>query len=427
MKRKLLWTAAVTLAVFATALYAAAINGFLDFVQRSAPGNPASGNARVYVSSATNVLTCILSSGASCMPSGITYPGSGVPNSTGSGWGTSYGVQGTDSNVLTAGTMAASGILCVDGNGGATTSGCSTSVGTTTIWSGVSSPNGSATDLAPHNMTTNSAPTPYVASCSSAYSGTGCYQVFDGNTTNGNGNPGAWSTNGTSTGWLEIDMGSAYTLGSYAIHFDPLTPTNRAPAAWTFAGSNDNSSWTTLDTRSGQSFTSGQTSTYTISSPASFRYYKLNITANNGGSYLAISEMYLYSVNVAFNSGNPGDWYYETTTNQWFGPRPSGGSPTWPVAASGTVSNAPTFTASGCSNSTLVGGSTAGSYKSGTTGTCTVTVTMGLSAPNGWACKANDLTTTADAILETGTTQATAILSGTTASGDTINFFCIGY
>ena len=94
---------------------------------------------------------------------------------------------------------------------------------------------------------------------------------------------------------------------------------------------------------------------------------------------------------------------------------------TLPLA--GTV----TFTASGCTNSTLVGGATAGSYHSGTTGTCTVVVTTGLTAPNGWACFASDLTTTADTIKQTATSQTTATLAGTTASGDVINFGCQPY
>ena len=88
-----------------------------------------------------------------------------------------------------------------------------------------------------------------------------------------------------------------------------------------------------------------------------------------------------------------------------------------------------TFTASGCSNSTLVGGPSAGSYDSGTSGTCTVVVTMGASmaAPHGWACRANDLTTNADVISQTATTATTATLAGTTVSGDVINFACTGY
>ena len=87
------------------------------------------------------------------------------------------------------------------------------------------------------------------------------------------------------------------------------------------------------------------------------------------------------------------------------------------------------FTASGCSNSTLVGGATAGSYHSGTTGTCTVTVTFGDSAtaPNGWSCSVSDTTTPADLQTMTASAATTATFSGTTVSGDVIKFACVGY
>ncbi len=48
---------------------------------------------------------CQLASGASCMPAsgGMVWPGAGIPNSTGSGWGTSYSTSGSGTTVaLTA-------------------------------------------------------------------------------------------------------------------------------------------------------------------------------------------------------------------------------------------------------------------------------------------------------------------------------------
>jgi hypothetical protein len=93
------------------------------------------------------------------------------------------------------------------------------------------------------------------------------------------------------------------------------------------------------------------------------------------------------------------------------------------------ISGGGTFTASGCSNSTLVGGGSAGSYKSGTTGTCTVTVTMGQVGHsfNGWSCSVWDITTNTDIQKETAFTSTTVTFSGTTVSGDVITFSCIGY
>jgi hypothetical protein len=92
--------------------------------------------------------------------------------------------------------------------------------------------------------------------------------------------------------------------------------------------------------------------------------------------------------------------------------------------------NGSTFTASGCSNTTLVGGATAGTFHSGTSGTCTVTITMGASqsATNGWSCWAHDETTPADAYGQTtGGSITTAVFTGTTVSGDVIVWGCLGY
>lgn len=45
------------------------VNAFYDFVQIGAPSDPPSGQARLYVDSSSTLLSCILPSGSSCMPS----------------------------------------------------------------------------------------------------------------------------------------------------------------------------------------------------------------------------------------------------------------------------------------------------------------------------------------------------------------------
>jgi hypothetical protein len=82
---------------------------------------------------------------------------------------------------------------------------------------------------------------------------------------------------------------------------------------------------------------------------------------------------------------------------------------------------------SGCTAGTQTGGATAGTYTSGTTGTCTVTLTFAFTAPTGWACATNDLTTPADAQKQSASTTTTAAITGTTVSGDVINFLCMAY
>ncbi len=102
-----------------------------------------------------------------------------------------------------------------------------------------------------------------------------------------------------------------------------------------------------------------------------------------------------------------------------------------PIIDSGTISAGVKFTTSGCAVSATTGGATAGTFTSGTSGTCTVVLTMGgLTATNGWACQANDRTTFAtfaNDFQQTASTQTTATVSATTVSGDIVSFFCIGY
>lgn len=91
------------------------------------------------------------------------------------------------------------------------------------------------------------------------------------------------------------------------------------------------------------------------------------------------------------------------------------------------VSIGTTFTATGCGTPTsLTGGQFAGSFVANST-SCAAVVTPGITAPHGWFCKANDLTTPADAINQTASTTTTFTLTGTVVSADVINFGCTAY
>jgi hypothetical protein len=56
------------------------------------------------------------------------------------------------------------------------------------------------------------------------------------------------------------------------------------------------SCWAVLDTQAGQAWTNNETLTFRVPVvSAAYRYYRLNITANNGdGTYTDIGELYLY-------------------------------------------------------------------------------------------------------------------------------------
>ena len=94
----------------------------------------------------------------------------------------------------------------------------------------------------------------------------------------------------------------------------------------------------------------------------------------------------------------------------------------------GTADEGTTFGASGCSISAHSGGAATGQYTSGTSGTCTVSITPGSTAPHGWSCDAHDITTPADVQGQTAASTTTIpVISGTTVSGDVVNFKCVAY
>lgn len=94
---------------------------------------------------------------------------------------------------------------------------------------------------------------------------------------------------------------NSYIVTGYALYSAGDAP-GRDPRDWTFAGSNDSTTWTTLDTRTGQMNGARNTKyPYTIASPgtAAYKYYRISITANNGatdGVRFQIAEWEIYGI-----------------------------------------------------------------------------------------------------------------------------------
>ncbi|MBO1335600.1 GH92 family glycosyl hydrolase [Streptomyces sp. VRA16 Mangrove soil] len=86
----------------------------------------------------------------------------------------------------------------------------------------------------------------------------------------------------TPTAWVEFDLDSPQKIEKYA-----LTSANdhdeRDPKDWVLKGSTDGKDWTTLDTRTGESFGQRfQTKTYDLQSPAEYAHFRIEFTKNNG-------------------------------------------------------------------------------------------------------------------------------------------------
>lgn len=93
-----------------------------------------------------------------------------------------------------------------------------------------------------------------------------------------------------SSGWVRFQANSAAVVKSYTITSANDVP-SRDPRNWTLQGSNNGTSWTTLDTRSNQSFASRfLKKTYTFTNSNSYSYYRLNVSAVQSGSIMQMTE-----------------------------------------------------------------------------------------------------------------------------------------
>ncbi|WP_432031099.1 GH92 family glycosyl hydrolase [Streptomyces antibioticus] len=105
-----------------------------------------------------------------------------------------------------------------------------------------------------------------------------------------------WLTFAT-TGWVEFDFDKPVKIVTYA-----LTSANdyaeRDPRDWTLKGSTDGKDWKAVDTRAGESFPERfRTKSYDLAEPAEYRYFRLDVTKNNGASGI------LQLADVQFSTG----------------------------------------------------------------------------------------------------------------------------
>jgi hypothetical protein len=91
-----------------------------------------------------------------------------------------------------------------------------------------------------------------------------------------------WRSSGAVPQEWRIDFGSAQTVREYTIRASTIKE-EFAPRTWTLDGSNTGTGgpWTNVDSRTNHLWNSGQKKQFTVQSPASFRYYRINVTAVN--------------------------------------------------------------------------------------------------------------------------------------------------
>jgi hypothetical protein len=196
--------------------------------------------------------------------------------------------------------------------------------GGTKWWAAVGNPNGEVIDIAPHNMTSNTSPAPYITSTSDEEYGGHAWQAFDGVHASPWPPTDSWVTACNNSQWLQIDLGSTSA---------PLTGYATAAAAstleaWTMQGSNDATTWTAIDTQTSQlGWGTTEVRTFSLSVTVGYRYYRF--TANCTDGYKGFGEMYFYtSSGKPFGSGSDGDFYIDISGLGIYGPRANG---VWPL------------------------------------------------------------------------------------------------
>ncbi|HKF31190.1 MAG TPA: GH92 family glycosyl hydrolase [Jatrophihabitantaceae bacterium] len=92
------------------------------------------------------------------------------------------------------------------------------------------------------------------------------------------------------TGWIVYQLAAPAAVKVYSLTSANDSP-GRDPKNWTLQGSNDGSTWSDVDTRTGQTF-SGRfvTNKYTVSNSTAYGYYRLNITANSGDGLTQLAD-----------------------------------------------------------------------------------------------------------------------------------------
>ncbi|MEV6595629.1 GH92 family glycosyl hydrolase [Actinoplanes sp. NPDC051346] len=102
----------------------------------------------------------------------------------------------------------------------------------------------------------------------------------------------------TPTSWARYTLDAPATVVKYALTSANDAP-ERDPRDWTLEGSADGTTWTTVDTRAGQTFDQRfQTKTFPVTNPASFGIYRLHITGHPSGNLTQLADLELADANT---------------------------------------------------------------------------------------------------------------------------------
>jgi hypothetical protein len=146
-------------------------------------------------------------------------------------------------------------------------------------------------------MTSDVTPSPYIASADSEQAG--AWLAFNGTCTDENDR---WLSAATALPhYLQYDFNTAVIVNKYAIQERNSPNYLGFPKDFTLQGSNDNSTWTILDTRTSVNAPGPAlwSSYFTFDNGIAYRYYRLNVTAVVGSvTYVSIAELKLVCASI---------------------------------------------------------------------------------------------------------------------------------
>jgi hypothetical protein len=100
--------------------------------------------------------------------------------------------------------------------------------------------------------------------------------------------PAVLAANGGS--WFKLQYATGVKVEAYTFT-SANDGSTRDPKDWKLQGSDDGSAWTDLDTRSGEQFPNRfQTKRYEVTTPGTYKYYRIFMTANNGSTLFQMAE-----------------------------------------------------------------------------------------------------------------------------------------
>jgi hypothetical protein len=115
-----------------------------------------------------------------------------------------------------------------------------------------------------------------------------------GNVTDGNATTYWESANNAFSQWVQVDLGSAQTVGRVVLKLPPTWGARTQTLS--VQGSTTGTSFTTLSPSAGSTFDPATQNVVTISfTPSSQRYVRILITANTGWPAGQLSELEVYS------------------------------------------------------------------------------------------------------------------------------------